>query len=427
MGPGTSDKNDSEDSQNALDEVLERKGELERIRDNSPVISFLWKAEDIPDEKWPVEYVSGNVKILGYTADDFISGRIMYADIVHPDDLKMVQEALNERCIEGADFFDHKYRIILKSGELRWVNERTYIQRDASGKVSHYQGTIFDITEEKEKEFSLEEALKKQRLLEEIINNSSIMVFLWRAEEFWPADYASESVSRLGYTVDDFVSGRIVYSDIIHPDDYEMVKETLAEQCDLGSNHYTQEYRVITKDKRVLWVRENTFILRDRDDNPTHFQGTVQDITEQKESENALKQALQKQNELLENKQALETIVNHSPVVAFLWKAEPDQENELWPVEFVSENVNKFGYSVDDFLSGNILYGNIIHPQDLPHVQMDLLDVVREGGNVFVEEYRIRTRSGDERWVEEQTFIQRNDEGTVTHYMGIIQDITERK
>ena len=419
--------NNIKGSESALGKVLDRKEALEKIRDNSPVISFLWKAEDTPEEKWPVEYVSGNVSLLGYTAEDFTSGSLLYADIVHPDDLKMVQEALTQRCREGVDFFDHEYRIILKSGDVRWVDERTYIQRDELGNVSHYQGTIFDITEQKNRAMTLEGSLRKQRLLEEIINNSSIMVFLWRTEQYWPADYVSENVSKLGYSVDDFVSGRVVYSDLIHPDDYEMVKETLAEQCENGIDNYDQEYRVRTKDGTILWVSESTLILRGRDGSVTHFQGIVQDITQRKESEIVLKLALEKQAELLDRKQALETIVNHSPVIAFLWKAGPDPEKELWPVEFVSDNITTFGYSVDEFLSGDILYGDMIDPEDLPYVQMELSDISSEGGKVFVKEYRIRTKSGDVRWVKEQTFIQRNAEGVVTHYLGVIQDITERK
>ncbi|MEL4306369.1 PAS domain-containing protein [Methanococcoides sp. LMO-2] len=427
MESNISGKNVASGSESALGKVLDRKEVLERIIDNSPVIAFLWTAEDVPEEKWPVEYVSGNVSLLGYTVEEFVSGRLHYADIVHPDDLKMVEDTLRQRCIQGGDFFDQEYRIVLKSGDVRWVDERTYIQRDDAGNVTHYQGTIFDITEQKFNDIAFEESLKKQKALEDIINHSSTMVFLWRAEDFWPADYASENVSKLGYSAEDFMLGRIVYGDLVHPDDYERVRDTLGEKCDDGSDNYTQEYRVITKDGKLLWVNEKTFILRDKNGEPTHFQGIVQDITKQKESEIALKVSLEKQAELLERKQALETIVNHSPVIAFLWKAGAEDEKELWPVEFVSDNIAQFGYTVDEFLSGDILYGNIVHPEDLPEVQMELSDICNEGGKVFVKEYRIRTKSGEERWVEEQTFVQRNDEGVVTDYQGVIQDITERK
>ncbi len=400
---------------------------LEKIISNGPVIAFLWKAENTAEEKWPVEYVSDNVNLLGYTVEDFISGRLLYADIVHPDDLPEVEMELSEISHAGGTIFVKEYRILTKPGEDRWVKEQTFIQRNDEGVVTHYLGTIFDITEQKNKEMALEEALRKQRSLENAIKNSSTMVFLWRAEEFLPTNYASENVSKLGYSAEDFVLGRISYSDLIHPDDYETVKDTLAEKCEDDTDHYTQEYRLMSKDGKILWVSQGTFIQRAKDGNATHLQGIIQDITEQKEKEIALKVALEKQADLLDRKQALETIVNHSPVIAFLWKAGSDDEMELWPVEFVSDNITKFGYCVDDFLSGNILYGNIINPEDLLDVQTELSDISREGGTVFVKEYRIRTKSGDERWVEEQTFIQRNDEGIVTHYLGVIQDITERK
>ena len=407
---------------------ISRKEEvLEKIINNGPVIAFLWKAENIAEEKWPVEYVSDNIYLFGYTVDDFISGSLLYADIVHPDDLPEVETELSEISRAGGTVFVKEYRIRTKSEEDRWVKEQTFIQRNDEGVVTHYLGVIQDITEQKNKEMALEEALRKQRSLENAINHSSTMVFLWRAEEFLPTDYASANVSKLGHSAEDFVSGRISYSDLIHPDDYEMVKDTLAEKCEDGSDDYTQEYRVISKDGKILWVCQSTFIQRTRNGNITHLEGIVQDITEQKEREFELKEALQKQAELLQRKQALEIIVNHSPVVAFLWKAGSDGEMELWPAEFVSDNITSFGYSVDDFLSGNILYGSIINPEDLLDVQAELSDICSKGGNFFVKEYRIRTKSGEDRWVEEQTFIQRNDEGVVTHYLGVIQDITERK
>jgi PAS domain S-box-containing protein len=427
MESNISNETGSRSGKSPLEKVLDRKEILENIIDHSPVIAFLWTADNTPEEKWPVEYVSANVTQLGYTVEDFISGRLHYADIVYGEDLERVERSLEKSRVEGKSFFDQEYRIVLESGDIRWVDERTYLQRDENGAVTHYQGTIFDITDQKNNEMLCEKALREQKDLEDIINNSSTMVFLWRAEEFWPADYASANVSRLGYSAEDFVLGKIVYGDLIHPDDYNAVKDELEQRSREGYDDYIHEYRLLTKAGELLWVNENTFIKRDVNGNVTHFQGIVQDITKQKVSEIALDEALVKQNDLLSRKQALETIVNHSPVVAFLWKAGEDDEKELWPVEFVSDNITQFGYDVDEFLSGDLLYGNIIHADDLLGVQLELSDICQEGGKMFVKEYRIWTRSGDIRWVEEQTFIQRDNEGKVTDYQGVIQDITERK
>ncbi|MCO5383713.1 MAG: PAS domain-containing protein [Methanosarcina barkeri] len=118
----------------------------------------------------------------------------------------------------------------------------------------------------------------------------------------------------------------------------------------------------------------------------------------------------------------LKTIINKSPAVAFIWK---NMKN--WPVEFVSENVMQFGYTVDDFTSGNILYGNIIHKDDIKAVIENLARSIREGYDSFEMEYRIFTRDGSMRWVEERTFIQRDDKGDAVHFQGIVVDVTERK
>src|SRR5664279_1387576 len=105
----------------------------------------------------------------------------------------------------------------------------------------------------------------------------------------------------------------------------------------------------------------------------------------------------------------LKTIINKSPAVAFIWE---NQEN--WPAEFVSENVSHFGYTVEDFTSGKILYGNIIHGEDIKAVIKNLARSIKEGSDSFQMEYRILTGSGSIRWVEERTFIQRDTKGNVT-------------
>ncbi|WP_052402792.1 PAS domain-containing protein [Methanococcoides methylutens] len=151
--------------------------------------------------------------------------------------------------------------------------------------------TVDDITEQKNNCLAFEEAIRKQKALEGIINNSSTMAFLWRAEDLWPADYASENVLKLGYSAEDFVLGRINYGDLVHPDDYQMVKDTLKGKCKEGSDNYNSEYRLITKDGNLLWVNEKTFILRNGEGKATHFQGIVQDITERKQAEEAMLRA----------------------------------------------------------------------------------------------------------------------------------------
>jgi len=165
----------------------------------------------------------------------------------------------------------------------------------------------------------------------------------------------------------------------------------------------------------MRWVNERTFIQREGDGEVTCFQGIVLDITPRKRVEEALRKSLEMQK-------ILKTIINKSPAVAFLWKNRGN-----WPAEFVSENVSQFGYTAEDFTSEKLLYGNIIHKEDIKAVIENLALSIREGNDSFEMEYRIFTGDGNIRWVEERTFIQRDSKGDVTHFQGIIVDVTERK
>ncbi len=49
-----------------------------------------------------------------------------------------------------------EYRIFTGDGNIRWVEERTFIQRDNKGDVTHFQGIVIDITERKEAQKMLE-------------------------------------------------------------------------------------------------------------------------------------------------------------------------------------------------------------------------------------------------------------------------------
>ncbi|MHC1757402.1 MAG: PAS domain-containing protein [Methanosarcina sp.] len=395
----------------AFHAALEREEALKTIINNSQAVVFLWKNE----EKRPAEFVSENVVNFGYAVEDFISGRILYGDIIHPDDLEKVKEGLEKRIRTGAPDFNMEYRIITKSRKIHWVNERTFIQRGQEGEVTHFQGVVLDITERKRSEEKLEKVLKMQKVLTTVINNSPAVVFLWKNEKYWPATFVSDNVVQFGYTVDDFASKGVLYGKIIHPADLKRVEEELERHIQKGEVSFNSEYRIFTKAGDLRWVNERTFIQREGDGKVICFQGIVLDITSRKKVEEALRKSLEMQK-------LLKTIINKSSAVAFLWK-----NVENWPVEFVSENVTQFGYTVENFTSGKILYGDIIHKEDINSVSESLARSIREGYDSFEMEYRIFTGDGDIRWVEERTYIQRDSDGTPAHFQGVVVDITERK
>ena len=118
-------------------------------------------------------------------------------------------------------------------------------------------------------------------------------------------------------------------------------------------------------------------------------------------------------------------IINKSPAVTFLWRNEED-----WPVDFVSENVLKLlGYTTAEFTSGSISYAKTIHPDDLARVGQEVAEFSTDARlTEFAHEpYRVICKDGQTKWLDDQTSARKDEDGTITHFQGIVIDITARK
>jgi PAS domain S-box-containing protein len=160
------------------------------------------------------------------------------------------------------------------------------------------------------------------------------------------------------------------------------------------------------QDNRIVGWRENRVYKL-----PSGLIVTIyNDITDRKQAEQALKK--------------VNNILTKSPGVAFTW-----QNYKNWPVEFVTDNVEMlFGYTSKDFTSGRISYADCISKDDLERVRNEVESFSAEKDRTEFKHtpYRIVTKEGKERIISDWTFIVRDEQGNVTHYEGIIEDITDR-
>ncbi len=113
--------------------------------------------------------------------------------------------------------------------------------------------------------------------------------------------------------------------------------------------------------------------------------------------------------------------LEHCPAIFFKWRNEPG-----WPVEYVRGDVFQvLGYTIEELLRGDVRYDQLIHPDDLPRV----IDEVSSASNTLEKQfwhapYRIITRNGEVRWVEDSTKIERDENGAILFYYGYLSDIT---
>ncbi len=171
-------------------------------------------------------------------------------------------------------------------GKVRWFSAKLTMRLDNLGSYTGITAVIRDVTEKKIAAEALREANK-------IINRSPVVVFLRQNKTGWPVDLVSQSVDRIfGYSESDFISGKVNYSDIIHPEDRNRFSNEIAQIIHGKSpdDFSHKPYRIVTKEGKTKWLDDRTQIRRNREGIITHFQGIVLDITEQKRTEDQLRQ-----------------------------------------------------------------------------------------------------------------------------------------
>ena len=141
------------------DQIEEALRLAETIVEKSPAVLFRRLAGD----KHRLVYVSRNISQFGYSADDFIGGKIEFKNIVHPDDREQLVKEIRKFAQENAEEYVQYYRIMTSRGEVRWIEDQTSVVRDEEGRIIYNQGIAVDITARRLAEEELRKSEEKFR------------------------------------------------------------------------------------------------------------------------------------------------------------------------------------------------------------------------------------------------------------------------
>jgi PAS domain S-box-containing protein len=255
-------------------------------------------------------YVSPQVEeLLGYTAEEWMSYRgDFWLEHIHPDDLPEISAA-NTAANETKHPFAGDYRFRHADGSYRWMHDEATFVADANG--GWWQGFMIDVTARKEAEEQLREAEERFRL---IVERGPAVFY---QQEFDPDEpdvsrttYVSPQQTLLfGYTDDEMMTDPTLWSKTIHPDDRERVLRADIESNRNAQDNFSMEYRMISKDGRIVWVQDTCSIVRVPDKQP-YWQGFLLDITERKQAEEQLARALDVEREATRRLRALDEMKN---------------------------------------------------------------------------------------------------------------------
>ncbi len=137
---------------------------------------------------------------------------------------------------------------------------------------------------------ALREAEVKYRSL---IEQITAVVFLDKTDEAETTIYISPRIQELtGYTPDEWCADPNIWMKTVHPEDRQRISAASKKSFDNGSR-FLEEYRIVRRDGKIVWIKEDTNLIYDNERNPIYWQGILLDITKEKEDEAALQRQVE--------------------------------------------------------------------------------------------------------------------------------------
>jgi PAS domain S-box-containing protein len=276
--------------------LAEARNELLSITNSLPVIVYRYRRDE--DGTPHILYISDRIEDLwGTTVAEAKSDSVSMFRHIHPDDIAAFQEA-DRAAWEARIPFSHEMRIFPPRGEMRWIHLRSSPHLKKGGSLV-YDGVVEDITERKLYEEALQQSQTRLARAEHIAHIGN-----WSFEMADGAvEWSDETWNIFGRTR---LSERITYETLrpwLREDYRKFHDELMLRMAALkpGESIDPYEFCLLWPNGDERWVRVTQRVEFDRQGNPAHFFGVLQDITEREQVNAALKESEQKYRLLFEN------------------------------------------------------------------------------------------------------------------------------
>ncbi|MEH2208995.1 MAG: PAS domain S-box protein [Nostoc sp.] len=260
-------------------------------------------------EQDSVERTEGLTQILGYSLPEAEATGNWWCELVHPEDLPSVQEAI--LALVNSDRYAAEYRIRNKNNQYIYVlDQGIVVQRDADGNPVRLVGSTTDISKRKQAEKAVQASEERLRSFVK----ANIVGILFGDVNGSITEANDEFLRIVGYTQEDIQAGRLSWTDIT-PSEYQYLDElAIAEAIAKGTcTPYEKEF--IRKDGSSVPVVVGYSLLGESRHESVAF---ILDISDLKQAKKALSQSQEQFQAFMDNIPAAAWITNADGRVVYL-------------------------------------------------------------------------------------------------------------
>ncbi|MEH2171009.1 MAG: PAS domain-containing protein [Nostoc sp.] len=350
-------------------------------------------------------------RIFGLNPTQGEPNQVEFFQIIHPDDHALIKTQL-EQAIAQITPFNLEYRIIRPDGSVRYIESKAEIAYDAQAQPVKLLGAVLDITERKQTEL---EIIRSRDLLEAVYNESADALFLVDVETLLIADCNDRAVelfqtSSKAELIN--IEGNTLQKQPFTSDEIATFGEEINQQ-----GFWSREIEYLTKQGKSFWgniaVKQITVagnvmnLIR------------ITDITARKYGEEDRKRA---EIALRESEERLQLALEASGDALWDWNLLTRQ------VYYSPRYLEMLGYRFDELPQDFSTWERLVHPDDLPWVEKILADHLKDSSTPYKFDYRLRTKSGECKWIANYgKVVMRDADGNPLRMIGTHRDISDRQ
>jgi len=248
-------------------------------------------------------------RILGLEPDEVSPRMDEWRKRVHPDDLAPTMVLLEQHLAGRTETYQTEHRLRCKDGTYKWILVRgRVITRASDGRPQRMVGTHKDLSGIRQAEQNLRASEERYRRL---LNSTTDYVFTVTLTngQLTGVTRTDGCLSVTGYTAEEYASNPQLWFEVIAPADQPAVRAhwEAALQSNAGK---PIEYRIAHKNGSNRWVRGTLVARHDPPGRLVAIDGLVQDISERKEVEVALRESEEKFHQAFHHAPLLMVVTN---------------------------------------------------------------------------------------------------------------------
>lgn len=175
-----------------------------------------------------------------------------------------------------------------------------------NGKPKGLRGILIDLTEKKQAEQIIQE---NQRVLSSLMSNTPGLLYRCNNDRQWTMSFISEQcIAITGYSPDDFIDNKTLSFNTIIAPEYQSAIWEKWQTCIQKKSTFKFEYQIIHKSGERRWVYESGNPIFDDDGTVIFLEGYIEDITEEKQTEMALRHSILALSQPIESAENIEFI-----------------------------------------------------------------------------------------------------------------------